>query len=152
METINNTIYFESDEEFEDFCIAPYATIIQDEIPYYTGFPSERYLQCLAEGKTFVIMDRNSEVYDRQCASKRVPLMMDGQLIQGQDRNVDLGVENLELWLDLKVPHKLRDILAQLVSDNPEITYSEVAEALDVSEDTAFMFLRNWKKENGASS
>ena len=27
METINNKIYFESDAEFENFCIAPYATI-----------------------------------------------------------------------------------------------------------------------------
>lgn len=31
METIDNIIYFESDEEFEDFCVAPYATIKQSE-------------------------------------------------------------------------------------------------------------------------
>ena len=45
METINDKIYFESDAEFEDFCIAPYATIEQAASgPYVEGDYSERLI------------------------------------------------------------------------------------------------------------
>lgn len=149
METINNTIYFESDEEFEDFCIAPYATIVQNNTAsaYISASHSDMYRQCLADGKFFVIMDEDSKVYNRQCATKRVPVQP-----TGQKGLVQLKVENLKPWYDMPVPIKFRDTLAQLLSSNPEITYSEVAEALGVKEETAFMFLRNWKKENRVSS
>lgn len=102
METVKNTIHFESDAEFEDFCIAPYATIEQDGVPTIKGALSDEYKQCLAEGKSFVIMDEDSVVYDRPCASKRVPVMMIGQPI-GRDYLVQVKVENLEPWFDL--PH-----------------------------------------------
>ena len=108
MKTIKNTIYFESDEEFEDFCIAPYATIEQDGVPTIKGSLSDMYKKCLAEGKSFVIMDENSAVYKRQCASKRVPVIMNGRPI-GRDYLVQFKVENLEPWFDIPVPHKLRD-------------------------------------------
>lgn len=102
METINNTIYFESDAEFEEFCIAPYATIVQDKTPYIAGNHSDMYRQCLSEGKTFVIMDEDSVVYKRQCATKRVPVIVNGQP-SGQERLVQVKVENLEPWFDM--PH-----------------------------------------------
>lgn len=37
METIKNTIYFESDAAFVDFCVAPYATIEQEGVPTIKG-------------------------------------------------------------------------------------------------------------------
>lgn len=37
METIKNTIYFESNNEFEDFCFAPYSIIEQDGVPTIKG-------------------------------------------------------------------------------------------------------------------
>ena len=101
METIKNTIYFESDAEFEDFCIAPYATIEQDGVPTIKGALSDEYEKCLAEGKTFVIMDEDSVVFDRQCVSKRVPVMMNGRPI-GRDYLVQFKVENLEPWFGMQ--------------------------------------------------
>ena len=145
METIKNTIYFESDAEFEDFCIAPYATIEQDGVPTFKGALSDEYKQCLAEGKTFVIMDEDSAVYKHQIASKNVPLMMNGRPI-GDNRMVHLKVENLEQWFDMPVPRKFRDTFSQLVSSNPDISYTQLAKDLGVSEDMAFIFMRNWKK------
>ena len=96
------TIYFESDAEFEDFCIAPYATIEQEGVPTIKGALSDDSKKCLAEGKTFVIMDEDSAVYKRQCASKRVPVMMNGRPI-GRDYLVQVKVENLEPWFGM--PH-----------------------------------------------
>ena len=99
METINNKIYFESDAEFEDFCIVPYATIEQSESDnfYVEGHYSDMYKKCLAEGKTFVIKDEDSVVYKRKCVTKRVPVQIDGEPL-GQDTLVHLDVENLEEW------------------------------------------------------
>ena len=84
METINDKIYFESDAEFEDFCIAPYATIEQPKSGtfYVKGDYFDMYKKYLAEGKTFVIKDEDSVVYKRKCVTKRVPVQMDGELWQ----------------------------------------------------------------------
>ena len=45
MEAIDNFILFESDEEFEDFCVAPYATIKQSEngTTYTFSFYHDKY-------------------------------------------------------------------------------------------------------------
>lgn len=65
MEAIGNYILFESDEEFEDFCVAPYASIKQSDkgTNYCAGDYSDIYKECIKEGKQFVIKDRNSKVY-----------------------------------------------------------------------------------------
>ena len=98
MEESNNTIYFESDDEFTEFCVAPYAVVKQSEkgTYYVEGEYSDEYLDCIEQGKTFVIKDEDSVVFDRQCVSKRVS-------VQGTSRTtlVQLPVENLEeYWED----------------------------------------------------
>jgi len=98
MEERNNTVYFESDDEFTDFCVALYAVVKQSEkgTYYVEGEYSDEYLECIEKGMTFVIKDEDSVVFNRQCVSKRVS-------VQGTSRTtlVQLPVENLEeYWED----------------------------------------------------
>ena len=61
MKTINDFILFESDQEFVDFCLAPYGVVVYPENgtpPYYTGVYSENYKNAIIEGKTFIIKDK----------------------------------------------------------------------------------------------
>ena len=95
---VNNTIFFESDEEFEDFCVAPYATIKQSEngTNYRAGDYSDIYKECVKEGKLFVIKDRNSKVYKRQAVTKRVPLNDPNSPARRETVLVQLKVQNIE--------------------------------------------------------
>ena len=145
MDIINNTIYFESDAEFEDFCIAPYITVKTGDT-YYHGDYSDLYKQYLEEGKSFVIMDKESVVYKRMSASKRVPVLLDGKST-GTERNAQVRVKNLKPWFGWRVPSKFKDTFAQLLSENPQITYKQIAEILGIDEEMAYMYLRTWKKE-----
>lgn len=145
MDIVNNTIYFESDEEFEDFSIAPYISVKTGDTSYHGDY-SDLYKQYLAEGKTFVIMDKDSVVYKRMCASKCVPVMLDGRPM-GKNRCVQLRAKNLERWLGMPVPRKFRDTLSKLIIDTPQITYKQVAEALNINEKRAYEFLKVWQKE-----
>ena len=100
METIDNIIYFESDEEFEDFCVAPYASIKQSDkgTNYCAGDYSDIYKECVKEGKLFVIKDRNSKVYKRQAATKRVPLNDPNSPARRETVLVKLKVQNMRQW------------------------------------------------------
>ena len=93
MKEVQNKIYFESDDEFTDFCVAPYAVVKQSEkgTYYVEGEYSDEYLECIEQGKTFIIKDEDSMVFERQCVSKRVP-------VEGTNRTtlVQLDVDNLE--------------------------------------------------------
>lgn len=93
----NNIIYFESDEEFTDFCLAPYAVLKEtpNGILTYTGNYSETYLKCLKQGKVFIIKDEDSKVCERQCVNKRVPLKINGHPSYDRMVLVQLPVENL---------------------------------------------------------
>ena len=146
MEVINYTVYFENDAEFEDFCIAPYITIQTGDTSYHGDY-SDLYKQYLEEGKSFVIMDEDSVVYKRMCASKRVPVLLDGKPT-GRTALVQLRVNNLEPWFGRRVPRKFRDAFTQLLSENPQTTYQQIADALNISEELAFEFLKMWEKEN----
>ena len=69
-------LYFDSDAEFEDWAVAPYATIKYIEnskIPYTSGDFSNAYKAAIEEGKRFVIKDEDSVVCKRGCVCKRVP-------------------------------------------------------------------------------
>lgn len=104
MEISNNTYYSKSDAEFEDFCIAPYATIEKSsrgDAYYVQGHYSDEYKGAVSKGVSFVIMDEDSVVYKRQCVCKRVPLMMDGVGLR-RDTLVQLDVENLKPWFGKK--------------------------------------------------
>ena len=90
-------IQFNNDDEFADFCVAPYAEIKGNEKEgfYVGGDYSEEYKKALAEGKHFQIKNENSVVYKRMCVLKRVP-------VRGTRRTycVQLKVQNLEPYFE----------------------------------------------------
>lgn len=96
------TMYFESDNEFTDFCVAPYAVIKQSENGgyYYHGEYSDLYKKAVEEGKRFMIKDENSKVYKHQCVCKRVivPKSDDYFAPARKDVLVQLPIENLDEW------------------------------------------------------
>ncbi len=104
MEIINDTIYFESDTEFEDFCIAPYAVTTQGS---YKGYYSAEYKKCLEEDKTFVIKDIFSQVYKHQCVVKRVPVFHEGQPTK-RNAPIQLKVQGLRKYYGEKLEEKIR--------------------------------------------
>ena len=97
METKGNIIYFESDQEFEDFCVAPYAEVKQSENGplYIQGDYSDLYKEAIEKGTKFIIKDENSVVEKRGCVAKRVPVL-------GTRRYtlIQLKVQNLEPYFE----------------------------------------------------
>ena len=102
MEEIGDKIYFNSDDEFTDFCVKPYATIVysQNGCPYIEGDYSDEYKLCLSQGKTFIIKDEDSTVYERQFVSKRVPVKVDDFPSYKRETLVQLPVQNLKLYYE----------------------------------------------------
>lgn len=98
---MENIRYFASDQEFEDFCVAPYAKIKQTDsgVMDVSGNYSEEYLDCIENGVKFIIRDEDSVVYKRQRVSKRVPVIYNGKPV-GHDTLVQLEVQNLEPYFD----------------------------------------------------
>lgn len=97
MEIKKNIISFDSDKEFEDFCIASYAAVKRSAngTLFVEGQYSDMYKKYIEEGKTFIIKDEDSRVYKHQCVSKRVS-------VQGTGRcaTVQLPVQNLEEYFE----------------------------------------------------
>ena len=102
MEEIGDKIYFNSDNEFTDFCVRPYATVVYSKngSPYIEGDYSDEYKRCLSQGKTFVIKDEDSVVYKRQCVCKRVLVKVEGFPSYRRDTLVQLPVQNLGAFFD----------------------------------------------------
>jgi len=98
METKDKVIIFESDEEFTDFCVAPFATVegAEQGKPYIQGHFSEQYKKALEEGKAFVIKGRDSAVCRRKSVSKRVPVVMEG----GSNRMILVQLDNVQNLMD----------------------------------------------------
>ena len=98
MENRDNYLLFESDDEFADFCVAPYAVVktTRDGRPFVCSDYSDLYKQCIREGKKFIIMDENSKVFKHNCVSKRVSIKVEGFPSYHRDTLVQLNVENLE--------------------------------------------------------
>lgn len=97
-------IYFDSDAEFEDWAVAPYATIKfieNSNIPYTSGDFSNEYKAAIEEGKCFVIKDEDSVVYERKCVCKRVPVKIEGFPTYNRDVLVQLRVDNLEPYFGI---------------------------------------------------
>lgn len=69
----DQVLFFETDEEFEEFAVAPFAVI---EATPYRGEYSEAYKECIRQGKYFVInggsLDSNTN--RRKVVTKRVLL------------------------------------------------------------------------------
>ena len=92
-------IYFDSDTEFEDWTVAPYATKNRN-IPYTSGDLSNEYKAAIEEGKRFVIKDEDSVVCKRGCVCKRVPIEIESFPLYKRDVLVQLRVDNLEPYFD----------------------------------------------------
>lgn len=152
MEIIINTVYFESDAEFEDFCIAPFVSKKQDATFVPNGNYSDLYKQYLAEGKKFIIMDEDSVIYKHMGrVTKRVPVMMEGKPT-GKTALVQLRAENLEHWFYMMLsPEDLspeeRNDISKLINDKSLTTYQQIAESLDIGEEEAFRIFKWWQKE-----
>ena len=97
-----NIFFFESDDEFTDFCIAPYAVVkrLSDGTPFVEGQYSDMYKKYIEQGKTFIIKDENSQVYKRQCVSKRVPVKIDDFPSYDRLTLVQLPVQNLKPYFE----------------------------------------------------
>ena len=95
-----NIVFFESDDEFTDFCIAPYAVVKRsaDGTLSVEGQYSDMYKKYIEEGKTFIIKDEDSQVFKHQCISKRVPVKVDGFPSYNRLTLVQLPVQNLEQY------------------------------------------------------
>lgn len=91
--------FFDSDEEFEDFCFAPYAfiTFSKDGVPNGTKWDySPEYKQCIKDDVHFVIRDLNSKVFKRKAATKRLPVIMEGNPGYKETVLAQLPVSNFE--------------------------------------------------------
>ena len=98
-------IYFDSDAEFEDWAVAPYATIKyikNSNIPYTSGDFSNEYKAAIEEGKRFVIKDEDSVVCKRGCVCKRVPLKIEVSPLYTRDLLVQLSVDNLDPYFGIE--------------------------------------------------
>ena len=97
-------IYFDSDAEFEDWAVAPYATIKYSEnsnTPYTSGDFSNEYKAAIEEGKRFVIKNEDSVVFKRGCVCKRVPLKIEATPTRKRYVPVQLSVDNLEPYFEI---------------------------------------------------
>ena len=95
--TFGTTIIFDSDEAFEDFCVAPVARICYSsngEPVSCGGAYTEMYTKCMKAGMKFFIRDRQSKVYKRKVVTKRV--LVPSELGSSRkDVLVQLSVQNL---------------------------------------------------------
>ena len=90
-------IYFDNDQEFTDFCLAPYGVIVYPEdgsSPTWTGVYSDEYKDAIKEGKRFVIKDEDSVVFKHKCVNKLVPIQG-----TGREATVQMPVKNLEPYI-----------------------------------------------------
>ena len=93
---LSDIMFFDSDDEFTDFCLAPYGILVTDNNgnpPTWTGVYSDEYKDCVAKGMKFVIKDINSSVCEHHCVSKRVPIQGTGKV-----RLVQKPVKNVEIY------------------------------------------------------
>ena len=121
-------IYFESDEEFEDWAVAPYATIEETEGGRaWKGDYSDAYKEALQQGKYFYIKGglEESNVHKHRCVTKRVSL--DFQT-RRETVQVQLPVENLAdshmiMRLRILAKRQANELLPELQVDYNTVSY-----------------------------
>lgn len=73
----SNTMYFNTDDEFYQFCVVPQLIPVEyidnnGETDYYFTFNlSNAYNKAISDGINFVIKDENSNIYKNGCVSYR---------------------------------------------------------------------------------
>lgn len=116
-------IYFESDEEFEDWAVAPYATIVETEKgKFLKGDYSYAYKEAIQQGKYFYIKGglEESSVHKHRYVTKRV--FPDFQTTH-ETVPVKLSVENLAdsimiMRSRVLARRQANELLAELLSGN----------------------------------
>ena len=130
-------IYFESDEEFEDWAVAPYATIVEYESgKTWKGDHSDAYKEAIQQGKYFYIKGglEESKVHKRRCVCKRVS--PDFQTTR-ETVLVQLPVENLAdssmiMRLRVLAKRQAKELLTELLSGNQyDVDPNQIDKALD---------------------
>ncbi len=93
-----DVLFFENDQEFEEFAVAPYATIVKKDGKPVTwkGEYSDAYKECISQGKCFVINNGrfDSSTNRRHCVIRRVLVPKDGTTNR-KYTSVQLPVQNL---------------------------------------------------------
>jgi hypothetical protein len=130
-------IYFESDEEFEDWAVVPYATIVETEYGRECkGDHSDAYKEAIQQGKYFYIKGGldESKVHKRRCVTKRVS--PDFQTSRETVR-VELPVENLAdsrmiMRSRVLAKRQAKELLTELLSGNQyDVDPCQIDKALD---------------------
>ena len=91
-EYIPEIICFESDKEFEDWAVAPYATIVGRTCK---GDYSDAYKEAIRQGKELAIKDEDSKVYRRRRVCKHV---IPDFHTPRETVLIELPIENLVPW------------------------------------------------------
>ena len=130
-------IYFESDEEFEDWAVAPYATIVETEKgKFLKGDYSYAYKEAIQQGKYFYIKGglEESSVHKHRCVTKRV--FPDFQTTH-ETVPVKLSVENLAdsrmiMRSRVLARRQANELLTELLSGNQyDVDPCQIDKALD---------------------
>lgn len=88
MKRVNNTIYFDSDDEFLDFALDRRIVIKEGKNCLYTDFNfTSMYQKEVDNGVRFCIKDENSQIEKRQAISYRT---------------ITKEVENLDPWFGVE--------------------------------------------------
>jgi len=91
MNTKDNIIYFDSDNEFYDYCVVPELVPVQyidseGNEKYYSDFNfTSQYNNAVNNGMRFVIKDEDSQIYKHGCVSYRT---------------ISKDIQNLDPWFD----------------------------------------------------
>jgi hypothetical protein len=87
----DNIIYFDSDNEFYEYCVVPELVPVQyidsnGNEKYYTDFNfTPQYNNAVNNGMRFVIKDEDSQIYKHGCVSYRT---------------ISKDIQNLDPWFD----------------------------------------------------
>jgi len=91
MNTKDNIIYFDSDNEFYDYCVVPELVPVQyidsdGNEKYYSDFNfTSQYNSAINNNMRFVIKDEDSQIYKHGCVSYRT---------------ISKDIQNLDPWFD----------------------------------------------------
>lgn len=91
MITKDNIIYFDSDNEFYDYCVVPELVPVQyidseGNEKYYSDFNfTPQYNNAVNNGMRFVIKNEDSQIYKHGCVSYRT---------------ISKDIQNLDPWFD----------------------------------------------------
>ena len=101
LQSVEDVLFFDTDDEFADFVICPYAIIDDDKGTYY-GVYSDAYKKAIEEGKKFVIAkgSYSSRANKDRWVVKRV-LLPESLGSNRKDVCVQLKVENVcDSWVE----------------------------------------------------